>query len=917
MAYRIEDGANAFPLRNEVYQSNPLINARKSFDLMGMRIFILGLRGLNPHFSKKDKFFDEEFKETFIPANELTQLFQNTSYLSEMKSACRKLFNTTIEIKNSAGELTLTHIFKKLEYDPSKGLHLKFDEEMRPYLLNLSESGGYTMIKADYLFKLSSPYAVRILELLLQYQNFRMFRELKEVRRKFTVDELRYLLNVPENAYKNRADNFKRYVLDIPIKEITERTPYKVHYKAIKNGRRLYAFEFLLDVFDAPVEILNGQRTYFGETAIYKLCELGFSEKAAQAIYLKCDNTRDCLNRINRARLILTFQKNPIENELGFLRKAIEGNWQLNGKRPPPKQDQPAPSPQIRRKQLLKFLKEDHQPITNPQPEMPEASSKKSKVVELAPQRNVSDAPPPTKTEKPRPEPKTDSPYDAETTRTYTDHQAPTPEAAETKKSRLEESDIVSLVESDSNENSPEAKLAAHKQIFDTLLTIKHLITSTLDARVKKEEAASKNHELSPPLTEEEEGALTKSVEVMDRLPTILALLFIFKRNITPEIIQERKNIITILKLIRAFRTSILATFEVPYEEVHEGNVKLSANIKILENSITMDNNDEMIQLLKPLLNNSDYSSNPFQAIEKFLNSLKNFSNDDEEKRSAGDDSSTDNNNLTSFGSLFDSMKFSSSNGSASADNISFDTKKQTPIDDDKHFYKKKRFTIDDYDEDYDENEDDPNFLEKNPLFRLLPKTDGFHSEEEILAIAEEASRSINWPIRKPKLGKHPTATLPDVSIILATLHYRKYPKQDLTAKDITELAREINFCLDVIEENLEDIKFLCLKREKAGCDNKNENERIFLEGKLTEDLLLKDPAEAKTTQNMYYLYVVSIINVIRVGDSFGSNGELAYFEGLMLKKLHRYFDMTYVDFLRTVIRRLIINSPQKSYELR
>ena len=917
MAYRIEDGANAFPLRNEVYQSNPLINARKSFDLMGMRIFILGLRGLNPHFSKKDKFFDEEFKETFIPANELTQLFQNTSYLSEMKSACRKLFNTTIEIKNSAGELTLTHIFKKLEYDPSKGLHLKFDEEMRPYLLNLSESGGYTMIKADYLFKLSSPYAVRILELLLQYQNFRMFRELKEVRRKFTVDELRYLLNVPENAYKNRADNFKRYVLDIPIKEITERTPYKVHYKAIKNGRRLYAFEFLLDVFDAPVEILNGQRTYFGETAIYKLCELGFSEKAAQAIYLKCDNTRDCLNRINRARLILTFQKNPIENELGFLRKAIEGNWQLNGKRPPPKQDQPAPSPQIRRKQLLKFLKEDPQPITNPQPEMPEASSKKSKVVELAPPRNVSDAPPPTKKEKPRPEPKTDSPYDAETTRTYTDHQAPTPEAAETKKSRLEESDIVSLVESDSNENSPEAKLAAHKQIFDTLLTIKHLITSTLDARVKKEEAASKNHELSPPLTEEEEGALTKSVEVMDRLPTILALLFIFKRNITPEIIQERKNIITILKLIRAFRTSILATFEVPYEEVHEGNVKLSANIKILENSITMDNNDEMIQLLKPLLNNSDYSSNPFQAIEKFLNSLKSFSNDDEEKRFPGDDSSTDNNNLTSFGSLFDSMKFSSSNGSSSADNISFDTKKQTPIDDDKHFYKKKRFTINDYDEDYDENEDDPNFLEKNPLFRLLPKTDGFHSEEEILAIAEEASRSINWPIRKPKLGKHPTATLPDVSIILATLHYRKYPKQDLTAKDITELAREINFCLDVIEENLEDIKFLCLKREKAGCDNKNENERIFLEGKLTEDLLLKDPAEAKTTQNMYYLYVVSIINVIRVGDSFGSNGELAYFEGLMLKKLHRYFDMTYVDFLRTVIRRLIINSPQKSYELR
>ena len=65
----------ALVLRNTIYQSNPLIQSKKDFDIIGMRIFLLGLRGLNPHFSEKDKFFDADFKEMFIPTDKLTELF--------------------------------------------------------------------------------------------------------------------------------------------------------------------------------------------------------------------------------------------------------------------------------------------------------------------------------------------------------------------------------------------------------------------------------------------------------------------------------------------------------------------------------------------------------------------------------------------------------------------------------------------------------------------------------------------------------------------------------------------------------------------------------------------------------------------------------------------------------------------------
>ena len=93
----------ALVLRNDVYQSNPLVNSRKVFDLLGMRIFLLGLRGLNPHFSEQDKYYDKEFPDLFIPTSKLTEIFGNTKYLAELKPACKKLFDTIIELNSADG----------------------------------------------------------------------------------------------------------------------------------------------------------------------------------------------------------------------------------------------------------------------------------------------------------------------------------------------------------------------------------------------------------------------------------------------------------------------------------------------------------------------------------------------------------------------------------------------------------------------------------------------------------------------------------------------------------------------------------------------------------------------------------------------------------------------------------------------
>lgn len=360
-------------LRNDVYQSNPLIQARKEFDALGMRIFLLGLRGLNPHFSLKDKKFDEKFPELFISTEYLTELLGgNTVYLHNLKEACDKIFKTVVELNYENGGFVLMHMFDRLEYVPRDGLYLRFDEQMRPYLLDLFEAKGYTALNVEQIFGLTSTYAVRLVEIMLQYQNIPEYKEKLEIIREIDMDDFRFMLNVPKDAYAGRFDNFRKFVLDEPIAEINEKTLYEMSYVVIKRGRTVTGFELRMKIVPmTPKE----QKLVFGERAIEELKRLGFTEDTAMNIWQKCKGTDDCLKRLSTAQKILRRQKKkkPVENELGFLRQAIEENWQLPAKRsrkpPAPKYATAPKQPPV--KEVLDALAKTAKTAKPPAPKTP------------------------------------------------------------------------------------------------------------------------------------------------------------------------------------------------------------------------------------------------------------------------------------------------------------------------------------------------------------------------------------------------------------------------------------------------------------------------------------------------------------------------------------------------------------------
>ena len=232
-------------LEKDVVQANPLIEARKEMNVTEMRLFVLGLQDIKPHI-KDDNIHDLDFHETIIPYSELMELFGNeyNGNITNLKKQVKKASQCVIELSSENGGFGFASIYRKIRYEPNKGLIIHFNEELKPYILELVNQ-AYTRYKVKALFSLSSSYSWRILESLLEKQGY-LRQGNKEIFLVLTIEEVRFRLNVEKGKYEGRIDNLRKFVLDEPIKEINEKTDYFVWYEVQKTGRKVTGFKFWL-----------------------------------------------------------------------------------------------------------------------------------------------------------------------------------------------------------------------------------------------------------------------------------------------------------------------------------------------------------------------------------------------------------------------------------------------------------------------------------------------------------------------------------------------------------------------------------------------------------------------------------------------------------------------------------------------
>jgi len=223
-------------MRDLVVKDNALINASYNLDLVEQRLVLLAIvearesgRGINAN----DPL--EVHADSYI--NQFG-VHRNTAYQA-LKDACKDLFARQFSYQEKKANGNIRNVMSRwvsqIAYNDNEAtVDLIFAPAVVPFITRLEEQ--FTKYELQQVSSLSSAYAIRLYELLIQWRSAGKtpIIELQEFRKK---------LGVLDNEYLRMA-HLKERVLELSIKQINEHTDICVKYEQHKRGRSISGFSF-------------------------------------------------------------------------------------------------------------------------------------------------------------------------------------------------------------------------------------------------------------------------------------------------------------------------------------------------------------------------------------------------------------------------------------------------------------------------------------------------------------------------------------------------------------------------------------------------------------------------------------------------------------------------------------------------
>ena len=211
--------------RNIVKQDYKLINAKYKLTTSEIKFILTVIAQINAK--------DNNFTEYEIKVKDLEEKLQATKHKTRLKQFAKNIMSKPLLIEND-GNFEVFNWFSKIKYISNEAKFLvNIHEDLKPFLLNLKER--FVQYNLAYILKLKSNYSIKIYQLLKEYENFQ--------RRKFSVDELRNCLEVPE-SYKKKYNDFKKKVLLVAEAEINKHTDIFIEFEEIKKRRKVISIDF-------------------------------------------------------------------------------------------------------------------------------------------------------------------------------------------------------------------------------------------------------------------------------------------------------------------------------------------------------------------------------------------------------------------------------------------------------------------------------------------------------------------------------------------------------------------------------------------------------------------------------------------------------------------------------------------------
>lgn len=226
-----------------VVKSNDFVRAKTDWTTVEHRVALKLIAQL-----RKD---DKEFGVQTVRIREIIELSGSKSndLYSRAEEICEKLLDQKIRVQEETPEGDRIYkgynLMSSCEYVEGSGkIRAKFNPDMQPFLLALKRR--FTMYKLQFVMRLSTPYAIRLYEII------KMREDLRTIRMK--ISELREILSV-EDKYERFTD-LKKYVLEPARAEIRKKCDVYFNYRVEREGRTPKYLQLMIhpnEDVDAPM----------------------------------------------------------------------------------------------------------------------------------------------------------------------------------------------------------------------------------------------------------------------------------------------------------------------------------------------------------------------------------------------------------------------------------------------------------------------------------------------------------------------------------------------------------------------------------------------------------------------------------------------------------------------------------------
>lgn len=200
----------------KIYKSNEIIESSYELTMMEQRVLLSCIAQID---TKKQLSASDSFKLNAVEFATIFGVSSDRAY-SELITVVKRLANRWIYIANPQVDVTKLAIrwISSIGYSDGLGvLTLKFSQDIIPYLCVLKEK--FTSYNLGNVTGMTSIFGIRLYELLTQYKQFG--------KRKFELDELKNILGITPDTYKDVRD-FKKAVILPAVKNVNKCSDLKI-----------------------------------------------------------------------------------------------------------------------------------------------------------------------------------------------------------------------------------------------------------------------------------------------------------------------------------------------------------------------------------------------------------------------------------------------------------------------------------------------------------------------------------------------------------------------------------------------------------------------------------------------------------------------------------------------------------------